>query len=85
MDELELERENRIKNLMWTVSGDYALDFKPDLAAFDRSGFVALYDGIKQGAFAKYFDREAFSLYTGEENLPAWHGSAFDDSCAALY
>lgn len=63
MDELELERENRIKNLMWTVSGDYALDFKPDLAAFDRSGFVALYDGIKQGAFAKYFDREAFSLY----------------------
>ena len=53
MDELELERENRIKNLMWTVSGDYALDFKPDLAAFDRSGFVALYDGIKQGAFAK--------------------------------
>lgn len=59
----EFELENRIKNLMWTVSGDYALDFKPDLAAFERSKYVALYDGIKQGAFAKYFDREEFSLY----------------------
>lgn len=49
MDELELELENRIKNLMWTVSGDYALDFKPDLSAFARSRYVALYDGIKQG------------------------------------
>lgn len=63
MEEFELERENRIKNLMWTVSGDYAIDFKPDLEAFARSEAVALYDGIKQGAFAKYFDREAFSLY----------------------
>lgn len=63
MEEFELELENRIKNLMWTVSGDYALDFKPDLAAFQRSKYVALYDGIKQGAFARYFDREAFSLY----------------------
>lgn len=63
MDELELELENRIKNLMWTVSGDYALEFKPDLAAFARSRYVALYDGIKQGAFARYFDREAFSMY----------------------
>ena len=37
MEEYELELENRIKNLMWTVSGDYSLDFKPDLAAFARS------------------------------------------------
>ena len=34
MEEFELELENRIKNLMWTVSGDYSLEFKPDLAAF---------------------------------------------------
>lgn len=63
MDEFELELENRIKNLMWTVSGDYALDFKPDLASFERSKYIALYDGIKQGAFARYFNREEFSLY----------------------
>lgn len=63
MDELELELENRIKNLMWTVSGDYGLDFKPDLAAFARSKYAALYDGIKQGAFARYFNREEFSMY----------------------
>ena len=25
----EFELENRIKNLMWTVSGDYSLEFKP--------------------------------------------------------
>lgn len=63
MEEFELEMENRIKNLMWTVSGDYGLDFKPDLAAFARSKYVALYDGIKQGAFARYFNREEFSMY----------------------
>ena len=48
---------------MWTVSGDYSLDFKPDLAAFARSRYGALYDGMKQGAFARYFDREVFSMY----------------------
>lgn len=63
MEEYELELENRIKNLMWTVSGDYSLDFKPDLAAFARSKYGALYDGMKQGVFARYFDREAFSMY----------------------
>ena len=63
MEEFQLELENRIKNLMWTVSGDYSLDFKPDLQAFARSKYIALYDGIKQGAFAKYFYREAYSLY----------------------
>ena len=44
MEELELELENRIKNLMWTISGDYSLDFKPDLQAFSRSKYIALYD-----------------------------------------
>ena len=63
MDEFQLELENRIKNLMWTVSGDYGLEFKPDLQAFARSKYIALYDGIKQGAFAKFFEREAYSLY----------------------
>jgi hypothetical protein len=61
--EYQLELENRIKNLMWTVSGDYSLDIKADVETFLRSKDIALYDGVKQGAFARYFDRDALSLY----------------------
>lgn len=62
-EEFELELENRIKNLIWTVSGDYTLDVKPDIESYHRSHSVGLYDGIKQGAFARYFNREELSLY----------------------
>lgn len=62
-EEFELELENRIKNLIWTVSGDYTLDVKPDIESYYRSHAVGLYDGIKQGAFARYFNREELSLY----------------------
>lgn len=63
MDENQLELENRIKNLLWTVSGDYTLDMKPDVEAFLKAKEIALYDGVKQGAFAKYYDKEALGLY----------------------
>lgn len=63
MEERELEIANRMKNLIWTVCGDYTLEAKPDVEGFLRSKYIALYDGIKQGAFAKYFDKEALSLY----------------------
>ena len=62
-EEFELELENRIKNLIWTVSGDYTLDVKPDIESYHRFHAVGLYDGIKQGAFARYFNREELSLY----------------------
>ena len=62
-EEFVLELENRIKNLIWTVSGDYTLDVKPDIESYHRSHAVGLYDGIKQGAFARYFNREELSLY----------------------
>lgn len=62
-DEHSLEIENRIKNLFWTVSGSYTLQFRPDLKAFARSKYTALYDAVKQGAFARYFDQEQLSLY----------------------
>ena len=62
-EEFELELENRIKNLIWTVSGDYTLDVKPDIESYHRSHAAGLYDGIKQGAFARYFNREELSLY----------------------
>ncbi len=63
IEELRLELENRIRNLLWTVSGDYTLDVKPDVSLFLRSREIALYDGIRQGAFARFFDREQMGLY----------------------
>ena len=63
IDDQRLELENRIRNLLWTVSGDYTLEMKPDVSLFLRSKSIALYDGIKQGAFARYFNREELSLY----------------------
>lgn len=59
----QMEMENRIKNLIWTVSGDYSLETKVNVEGYLQSKDVALYDGIKQGAFARYFDKEALSLY----------------------
>ena len=62
-DDSRIELENRIKNLLWTVSGDYGLEMKPDTALFLRSEDIALYDGIKQGAFARYYDKDLMGLY----------------------
>lgn len=62
-EEYQIEIENRIKNLMWTVSGDYSLDVKPDVQSFSRSKYISLYDAIKQGAFALYFDTNELASY----------------------
>ena len=58
----KLEAENRVRNLMWTVSGNYSLDTKLDMDSFERSKYISLYDAVKQGAFAKYFDKNALAL-----------------------
>ena len=63
IDEYRLELENRIRNLLWTVSGDYQLDMKPDVSLFLRSKAIELYDGIKQGALARYYDKDMLGLY----------------------
>lgn len=63
LDENRMELENRIKNMVWTICGDYSLEIRPDAELFLRSRDAALYEGIKQGGLAKYFDREALSLY----------------------
>ena len=63
IDGYRLELENRIRNLLWTVSGDYQLDMKPDVSLFLRSKAIALYDGIKQGALARYYDKDMLGLY----------------------
>ncbi|MEE1417555.1 MAG: nitric oxide reductase activation protein [Lachnospiraceae bacterium] len=63
LEERQLEIANRMKNIIWTVCGDYTLEAKPDVEAFLKSKYIALYDGIKQGAFAKYFEKETLSMY----------------------
>ena len=63
IEDSRLELENRIQNLLWTVSGDYKLDMKPDVSLFLRSKAIALYDGIKQGALARFYDKDLLGLY----------------------
>ncbi len=67
VDEHRMEIENRIRNLFWTVSGDYSLHVRPDVEAFARSRYAALYDAIKQGAFARYYDLEQLELYVAKK------------------
>ncbi len=62
-DEHSLELQNRMKNLLWTVSGDYTLDVKLDLGSYKKSKYITIYDAVKQGAFARYFDMEELSMY----------------------
>ena len=61
--ELWLEAENRMKNLMWTVSGDYKLDTKLDMESYSRSKYISMYDAVKQGGFARFFHREDLAVY----------------------
>lgn len=61
--EKKLELENRMKNLLWTVSGDYTLDPKLQVEDFDAMKYHTIYEAIKQGALAKYYDQDAYSLY----------------------
>lgn len=63
IEDSRLELENRIRNLLWTVSGDYKLDMKPDISLFLRSRAIALYDGIKQGTLARFYDKDLLGLY----------------------
>lgn len=67
LEDHRLEIENRIKNLFWTVSGDYHLDIKADIYTFAKSENLALYDAMKQGAFAKFFDLKELSLYLAKK------------------
>ncbi|MBR5508909.1 MAG: nitric oxide reductase activation protein [Lachnospiraceae bacterium] len=75
-EEYRYELENRMKNLFWTVSGNYELDVQLDLDSFQRSKYISLYDAVKQGAFARYFSKDDFGLYLvkklylGAEEMP---------------
>ena len=63
VSEYQMEIENRIRNVVWTVCGDYSMEARPDLDKYRKAPDIALYDAVKQGAFARYFDREAVSMY----------------------
>ena len=63
IQDYQLELENRIRNLLWTISGDYTQQMKPGVSLFLRSKDIALYDGIKQGALAKFFDKDFLGMY----------------------
>lgn len=63
LQDYQLELKNRIRNLLWTISGDYTQQMKPDVSLFLRSKDIALYDGIKQGALAKFFDKDFLGMY----------------------
>lgn len=62
-EDYRYEIENRVRNLCWTVSGDYSLNLKLDTVSYTKSPYISLYDAVKQGAFSRYFDRDAFGLY----------------------
>lgn len=34
IQDYQLELENRIRNLLWTISGDYTQQMKPDVSLF---------------------------------------------------
>ncbi len=63
LEDYQLELENRIRNLLWTISGDYNQQMKVDTSLFRRSRDIALYDGIKQGALARFFDKNFLGMY----------------------
>ena len=67
LDDSRFELENRVKNLLWTVSGDYGLDMKPDVSLFLRSEAIALYDGIKPVSYTHLDVYKRQGLYHGRK------------------
>ena len=63
LEDHRMEIENRLRNLFWTVSGDYAAEFQPDVETYRQSPELALYLAIRQGALTKYLDVEQLTVY----------------------
>ena len=75
LEEHRLEINNRIRNLFWTVSGDYDMEFEPDTEKYVYSKQTVLYEAVKQGAFARYFDQKKLGMYL----MKKLHFSAGED------
>ena len=80
LEEYRLEISNRIRNLFWTVSGDYDMEFEPDTEKYDYSKQTVLYEAVKQGAFARYFDQKKLGMYL----MKKLHFSAGEDMLLPL-
>ena len=80
LEEHRLEISNRIRNLFWTVSGDYDMEFEPDTEKYDYSKQTVLYEAVKQGAFARYFDQKKLGMYL----MKKIHFSAGEDMLLPL-
>ena len=46
-EEYRYEIENRVRNLCWTVSGDYSLNLKLDTISYTKSPYISLYDAVR--------------------------------------
>ena len=64
----------------WTVSGDYDMEFEPDTEKYDYSKQTVLYEAVKQGAFARYFDQKKLGMYL----MKKLHFSAGEDMLLPL-
>lgn len=63
-EEMETARiQNRLKNLLWTISGDYSLGTEVDASLFRRSKYIALYDAVCKGSFARFFRPRTLKQY----------------------
>ena len=69
IEDYKMELENRIRNLLWTVSGDYTLDVKPDVSLFLRSKRDRSLRWDQTGAFARYFDKNLLGLYLVKKSI----------------
>lgn len=64
----------------WTVSGDYDTEFEPDTEKYVYSKQTVLYEAVKQGAFARYFDQKKLGMYL----MKKLHFSAGEDMLLPL-
>ena len=70
-----LDIQNRVRNLMWTVSQDYELDIEVDQESWQKSKYIAFYDAVRHGGFARYFSTEEYEAYITKRVYAGWEPS----------
>ena len=60
-EEYRYELENRMKNLLWTVSGDYDLDVNLDLDSFRESQYIPSMMRSNKGHLRVIFPRTSLA------------------------
>ena len=80
LEEHHLEISNRIRNLFWTVSGDYDTEFEPDTEKYVYSKQTVLYEAVKQGAFCLLYTSNTSSgtVTYKNRNFHHWQDSSAD-------